>query len=282
MAVQILQSRYRIAVPVGLFIVSAFAFLLVAASSQNAWQSIVIMLVLTGSACVASVVGFAFSAIAGASLYHLVDSPVEVVMIMLWSSIAIQLYSVIKLWRFIQWSRLIPYLAGGFLTVVPFCWIVLRISPGLYLLLIGIFIALYGSYRLFKSPSAVQVGPRTGLFIDFVTGALGGITGPFAAFPGAAIAIWCCMRGWDKVQQRSVFQPYILIMQVVTLVILTLMRGGSASLNYSYVLFAVPAVFGCHIGLLLFERLSNQQFNRLVSAFLIISGISMITKMFGH
>jgi uncharacterized membrane protein YfcA len=268
-------------VPVGLFFSSVIAFVFVAQSSSNSLLSSVIMFVLMGSACVASVVGFAFSAIAGASLYHLVSTPVEVVKIMLWSSIAIQLYSVIKLWRYIKWSRLVPYLAGGFLTVVPFCWLVLHIAPGIYLLVIGIFIAWYGLYRLFSRPSAVNVGPRTGLVIDFATGALGGITGPFAAFPGAAIAIWCCMRGWDKVQQRSVFQPYILVMQVVTLVILTLM-GGSNSLNFSYALYAIPAVFGCHLGLLLFERLSNQQFNRLVSAFLIISGISMIAKMLGQ
>ncbi|HET7838530.1 MAG TPA: sulfite exporter TauE/SafE family protein [Rectinemataceae bacterium] len=268
-------------VPVGLFVVSVIAFMFVALSSSESWLSMIIMFALMCSACVASVVGFAFSAIAGASLYHLVSTPVEVVKILLWSSIAIQLYSVIQLWQYIKWRRLIPYLAGGFVTVGPFCWLVLHMSAGAYLLAIGLFIAAYGVYRLFSSPKAVQVSKRTGLFIDVATGAMGGITGPFAAFPGAAIAIWCCMRGWDKVEQRSVFQPYILIMQVVTLGIFTMM-GGSSSLNFSYALFAVPAVFGCHIGLLLFKRLSNSQFNRLVSCFLIISGISMIAKMLGR
>jgi uncharacterized protein len=273
-------SRKKMVFPAVLFIFSVFAFVLTARSSHNSGISIAIMFVLMGSACVSSVVGFAFSAIAGASLYHLVDAPVEAVKIMLWSSIALQLYSVIKLWHFIKWSQLIPFLAGGFLTVVPFCWLVLHISSGVYLFVIGVFIALYGIYRLFKKPSAVLLGRRTCLAIDFATGALGGITGPFAAFPGAAIAIWCCMRGWDKVQQRCTFQPYILIMQIVTLVILTLI-SGSNSLNYSYSLFAIPAVLGCHVGLLLFERLNTQQFNRLVSAFLIISGMSMIAKILG-
>lgn len=275
-----LQYRKSILFPAGLFFLSVLAFLVISQMPQTSKYSVAIMLVLIASACVSSVVGFAFSAIAGASLYHLVDSPVEAVNIMLWSSIAIQLYSVIKLWKFIQWSQLIPYLAGGFLTVVPFCWIVLHLSTGVYLFVIGVFITAYGVYRLFQKPSEVPLGRRTALAVDFTVGALGGITGPFAAFPGAAIAIWCCMRGWDKIRQRCTFQPYILIMQITTLVILTFMSGAS-NIHVSYSLFAVPVLLGCYIGLSLFERLSNMQFNRLISAFLIISGVSMIFKMLG-
>jgi uncharacterized protein len=257
---------------------SMIAFAIVVKSSVHPGYSVVIMLVLMCSACLSSVVGFAFSAIAGASLYHLVDTPLDAVNIMLWSSIAIQLYSVIKLWKHIVWSRLIPFLIGGFITVAPFCWLVLHIATGMYLSVIGVFIAAYGLYRLFQKPTVVIVGKRTGLAIDITIGAIGGMTGPFAAFPGAAIAIWCCMRGWDKIRQRCTFQPYILIMQIVTLLILSLMNGPK-NIDFSYSLFTIPAVLGCHIGLLLFERLSNLQFNRLVSAFLIISGLSMLMKI---
>jgi uncharacterized protein len=275
---QLSLHRKEIIFRAGLIILSLISFILIFKSTSHPGYSIVIMFAVFCSSCISSVVGFAFSAIAGASLYHLVDSPADAVNIMLWCSIAIQLYSVIKLWKHIVWSRLIPFFIGGFLTVVPFCWLVLHISPVVYLLVIGIFISVYGIYRLFQKPSTVTVGRRTGWAIDMATGALGGITGPFAAFPGAAVAIWCCMRGWDKIQQRTTFQPYILIMQIVTLLILSLMSGPS-NINFSYALFAIPAVLGGYIGLILFEHLSNQQFNRLVSAFLIISGISMILKI---
>jgi uncharacterized protein len=274
----ILLHRKEIVIPAGLIFFSLLSFLLIVKTSAHPGYSIVIMIIILFSSSLSSVVGFAFSAIAGASLYHLVNAPIEAVNIMLWSSIAIQLYSVIKLWKHIVWSRLVPFLAGGFLTVAPFCWLVLHISPRVYLSVIGVFIALYGIYRIFQKPSAVHIGRRTALAIDFISGALGGMTGPFAAFPGAAIAIWCSMHGWDKIQQRTTFQPYILIMQIVTLVILTSM-SGPGNIDLSYALFAIPAVLGCHIGLLLFERLSNMQFNRLVSAFLIISGTSMILKI---
>jgi len=254
--------RKELAMPLGLVMASCIASLVVVRTAQHPGQAMAIIFVLMCSACVSSVVGFAFSAIAGASLYHFVNSPLEAVCIMLWCSIAIQVYSVIRLWGSIQWPRLIPFLAGGFLTVTPFCWLVLHISPKFYLAGIGLFIAIYGTYLSLRKPLTVKPGPKTSMAVDLMTGALGGMTGPFAAFPGAAITIWCGMRGWDKVVQRSIFQPYILIMQVVTLGVFSFM-GGSSSFRPSSALFAIPAVLGCHIGLILFERLSNQHVLRM-------------------
>jgi len=266
--------------PLGLILASAIACYVIARSSPTPGHAMVIMVALMASACVSSVVGFAFSAIAGASLYHFVGSPIEAVRIMLWCSIAIQVYSVIRLWKSIEWLRLVPFLLGGFATVGPFCWLVLHITPKYYLAGIGLFIAIYGTYLSFRKPLTVNPGPKASLALDLLTGAFGGITGPFAAFPGAGITIWCGMRGWDKLLQRCIFQPYILIMQIVTLVIITFM-GGSNSFHPSSVLFAIPAVLGCHVGLMLFERLSNQQFNRLVHGLLIVSGASMMLKIVG-
>ena len=54
-------------------------------------------------------------------------------------------------------------------------------------------------------------------WIDVCVGALGGITGGLAAFPGAFVTIWCSVRGWDKSVQRAVTQPFILAMQLITL-----------------------------------------------------------------
>ena len=64
---------------------------------------------------------------------------------------------------------------------------------------------------------------------DALAGALGGITGPLAAFPGAGVTIWCGMRGWDKVEQRAVYQPYILIMQLIGVSTLYLLQPHSIS-----------------------------------------------------
>lgn len=268
------------AIPAALALSTVAAIAAIWHASPKPAHAMAIMLALSAAACISSVIGFAFSAIAGAMVYHLVDAPVEAVRLMLWCSIAIQVYAVIHLWPFIEWRRLIPYLVGGFASVGPFCWLMLHLSARLYLAAIGVFLVAYAVYMLLRKPLVVRVGERTALALDVLTGALGGMTAPFAAFPGLAISIWCGMRGWDKVRQRATFQPFILVMQVATMATLTVM-GGAKSFHPAAALYAIPAVLGSYVGLKLFEKLSNQQFNRMLQALLIISGISMVLKLVG-
>src|SRR4029077_3895834 len=63
---------------------------------------------------VSSIAGFAFSALCGALLFHVIDSPVYAVNVMIVCSIAIQLLSVATLWRSIDWRSLGIFLVGGF------------------------------------------------------------------------------------------------------------------------------------------------------------------------
>ena len=74
-------------------------------------------LVVLVAAIISSVAGFAFSALAGALIFHIAQSGVEAVQIMLVASIAIQAYSVWCMRRSIVAGNLMPYLAGG---LVPY------------------------------------------------------------------------------------------------------------------------------------------------------------------
>jgi len=85
------------------------------------------------------------------------------------------------------------------------------------------------------------------------------------------------MRGWDKVVQRSVYQPYILILQVLTLGGLSVVSERSI-LNGELFAYALPGVAGAYIGLQVFQKLSDVQFQRLVNLALIVSGIALALK----
>jgi uncharacterized membrane protein YfcA len=268
----------RLGVPIGLALAILAAGYWRWHEDAHPWRGLAIMAAVAASAGVSSIVGFAFSAIAGTALYLLVDAPVEAVKIMLWCSIAIQVYSVARLWRHVEPARVMPFLAGGLATVGPACWMVLRLSAELYLAGIGALLAAYGVAMSLRRPLVIRAGPRLGLALDVVTGALGGITGPVAAFPGAGVTVWCSLRGWDKLRQRAIYQPYILLMQIAALATMTAL-GGGGRFQPLVALYAVPAVLGCHLGLLLFERLSNRQFNHMIHALLIVSGLSMVLKV---
>jgi hypothetical protein len=111
-----------------------------------------------------------------------------------------------------------------------------------------------------------------------VVGALGGLTGATAAFPGAFVTIWCAAHGWDKHRQRAIYQPFILGMQMVTLILLAL-SAPTTGMRPSLLLYVIPAILGAHLGLVVFSMLSSAQFNRVVSAFLVLSGTAMSLKV---
>jgi hypothetical protein len=112
---------------------------------------------------------------------------------------------------------------------------------------------------------------------QFVLGASGGLLAPLAALPGAVVAVWCSGRAWSKVEQRAVYQPFILIMQIATLLTLS-MWGKAPRIGIDYVAFSIPAVLGAMVGLQIFAQLSDVRFRQLVNAFVAISGAAILIK----
>jgi hypothetical protein len=235
---------------------------------------VAVSLVIFIAASVSSTVGFAFSAIAAAMIFHFVSDNVEAVQIMMVASIAIQAYSVAGMWRTISIRACAPFLIGGIATMPAGIYLLLCFRSQTYVVAMGLALALYGAYMLLRQPPSIR---RGGALVDVAVGALGGITGPLAAFPGAFVTVWCGMRGWDKVVQRSVYQPYILIIQILTLGGLSFSAGHSVT-SANMIAYALPAVGGAWLGLQVFQNMSDAQFQRLVNLALIVSGVALTLK----
>jgi uncharacterized membrane protein YfcA len=76
-----------------------------------------------------------------------------------------------------------------------------------------------------------------------------------------------------------VYQPFILCMQPVTLVVIYLMQPAhttAAQLDFKTLVFVPAALLGAWFGLRIFARLSDRQFELAVNALLILSGVGLI------
>lgn len=226
------------------------------------------------AATVSSTVGFAFSAIAAAILLHIITDKIAVVEIMLISSIALQTYGVVALWRDIRPVRVGWFLLGGILTLPLGVYMLLVLNTPSYAMLIGLFLAVYGTVTLWRPARSISHG---GPITDTLVGSTGGIVGPLVAFPGAIVAIWCGVRGWDKSVQRGIYQPYILVMQMLTLAVLAYL-GETTHIDATYAIFVVPATIGAHIGFRVFQNMTDGQFRKVVNILLIISGFGILGR----
>jgi len=241
---------------------------------DSAWIAVATAAAVLIAALVSSIAGFAFSALAGSALAYLGMDPLRAVQTMAVCSIAIQLYGVWKVRASIHWSSLWPMLAAGAVTIPLGVWLLVRIDGLVYAVGLGVFLVGYGAYTLLRRETRIV---RGGAWRDAVAGALGGITGGLASFPGAFVTIWCSMRGWDKLRQRAIYQPYILVMQIATIVCLRLQAPTRVSLGGD--LSLVPfALLGALAGLAVFQRLSNRQFQIAVSLLLAVSGVGLLAR----
>lgn len=71
------------------------------------------LIIIFAGSLAAGLAGFAFSAVTGAVLFHLL-APIDAVPLLLACSITTQLFSISKLWHTMQWKQCFPYLVGGF------------------------------------------------------------------------------------------------------------------------------------------------------------------------
>lgn len=229
------------------------------------------------AASVSSIAGFAFSAICGAMLFHLFADPVYSVQIMMVCSVAGQALMVWSLRRSIPWRQLAIFLAGAAPGLPVGLFVLLSGQSSLYSASFGVLLVAYASYMLLRPVTVVRTQH---VLLDVFAGFLGGVTGGLAAFPGAFVTIWCGLKGWDKERQRSLYQPFILIVQLIAIGVLAtfgLTRGASNVAGLLDGFLYLPAMLGgCALGMSWFRRMSDRHFTIIVNWLLIASGIGFL------
>jgi uncharacterized membrane protein YfcA len=251
------------------------SFALVSVVYAHDVQNEIIAVAIAAASLISSVAGFAFSPIAGAILFHLDLNPVRVVEIMITCSIFNQLLMTWGIRRDIDWRALSVHLAGGIPGIIVGVSILTHVDSFLYKPVFGGLLLLYSAYMLFRPVITIR---HSSTAADLLVAFASGITAGVAGFPGGPTVIWCSLRGWSKERQRGLVQPFILIMQVITLTAigLTMHRIGGVAIEPASVLFVAVSLLATSVGFAFFRRLTDRQFARWVNLLLLLSGLSFV------
>lgn len=118
----------------------------------------------------------------------------------------------------------------------------------------------------------LRLSHRSGRWLDGLIGMVGGFLGGATSLNGLIPTLWVGLRGWSKRVQRGVFQPYILIVHVVTLAWL----GGVGVITrttLTHFALTLPALaLGGLIGLRIYDLVEERGFQRLVLGLFLLSG----------
>jgi len=224
-------------------------------------------------AVVSGFTGFAFSAVAGAILLHVLE-PKEAVPLMMACSVGVQATNLWALRKSIQWKQSLILVLGGLLGVPIAVWLLQTTDARTFREGFGLLIALYAGYMLFR-PSLnylQRMNESRHALVGFGGGLIGGLT----AMPGAIPTIWCDMHGVPKSQQRGLVQPFIAAMQIFALALL-LIRHDLSSKVFVDLALSIPALLaGSVLGILAFRSVNELTFRRIILAILLVSGVLLV------
>ena len=224
-------------------------------------------------AFVSGLVGFAFSAVAGAILLHWLQ-PLEAVPLMMACSVGVQATNLWALRNCIRWRESLVLIPGGLLGAPLAIWLLHNADARIFQQAFGLTVAIYSTYMLFKPGIGClrkMSQGRTAL-IGFGGGLIGGLT----AMPGALPTIWCDMHGLPKTQQRGLVQPFIAATQIFSLCLMLAQHDLSSKVFVELAL-SIPALSaGSALGILAFRRVDEAMFRRIILCLLLLSGVLLV------
>jgi uncharacterized membrane protein YfcA len=167
-----------------------------------------------------------------------------------------------NLWRF-----LLPALVGIGVGV----WLLDLVDVNHLKLLVASLLILFGGYFSFQK-TLPKLG-RHYLAVDMAVGWIGGVLGMLAGLSGALLTMWVSLYDWPKVQRRAVIQSFNML--VLSLVFMLLAWRGLLDVHILLlVAIALPSsVVGTQVGIRVFQRLSDQQFQQILIWLTLISGL---------
>jgi uncharacterized membrane protein YfcA len=216
--------------------------------------------------------GFAFALTTSALWLHALD-PIHTALLVVACSTMVQLATIWPMRQSIEIARVSPFIVAGLAGVPIGVWLLARTNPQTIKFVLGLFLAAYGVLALAapRLPHIRAGGRAADAGIGFVSGILGGIGG----YSGVLPTIWTQLRGWRKDVARAVYQPFILVMQVATLVLI-----GVVALDPFGVALIVaalpPLMAGAWLGWRAYGRLDERRFRQVIAGLLIASGVALV------
>jgi uncharacterized membrane protein YfcA len=201
-------------------------------------------------------------------------SPVHAAPLVALCSVIGHLQSLRTIWHGVRWPRLWPFLVAGLLGVPLGTLLLQRVPVPPLKLGVGLLLIVYSGWMgLVRRPPTVTSG---GKLADAAAGFVGGVMGGMASLSGPAPVIWVQLRGWSRHEQRGVNQPYN--MAILATALLSAAVAGLLDRQYLiWLAIALPTTIGgSRLGLLLYGRIGDLGFRRLVLALLGFSGVSLI------
>ena len=176
-------------------------------------------------------------------------------------------------------GAIITLLAPGLIGAPIGVWALSYVSVDMLRALVAVLLVFYGGYFTLRADLPQIKGRFVGL--DIAIGFVGGVLGGLAALSGALPTMWYAMRALSKQNTRAILQCYNFTLLSVTLALLI----GNRAFDRQAVIYCVVAIpiamVAARLGLIVYARLSDNQFRRLLVSLALFCGLLMVYRIIG-
>ena len=150
------------------------------------------------------------------------------------------------------------------------------IDTRLLSLLVGGMLLLYGGYFAFRRTLPAIEGNWT--LVEAGIGFVGGVLGAMAGLSGALPSMWLALRPWPKAVQRGIMQPFSMVILLVATVLLAIEGVFTPQVLCNLAPVLPASMFGAVIGLILFRRMPDALYPRVLIGLMLISGGTLLVR----
>jgi len=216
--------------------------------------------------------GFAFGLAASSIWLHHVD-PLQSGILVAGCGLLLHLTTIWQQRQHVEPARIWPFVVGGLFGVPIGVHFLAYTDDASLKIVLAVFLIVFGTYAFLAPKLATVTGG--GRPADVSIGFLGGVLGGLGGYSGVLPTIWTQLRGWPKETARAVYQPYVIVMQAVTLAGILWVAFDRADLNLLIVVLP-PLFLGTWFGWKLYGKLDDRRFRQALAVLLIASGVTLI------
>ncbi|MEP1442880.1 MAG: sulfite exporter TauE/SafE family protein [Hyphomicrobiales bacterium] len=203
--------------------------------------------------------------------------PFEAVAMVLVISVVSGIQGMVLVWKTIRWPRLIRFTLPALLAMPIGFYLLDHIEAVTLKIVVATLLIAYGGVFTFRTN--LPLISKSTFILDAIIGFFAGILGALGGLSGALPTMWCALRTWTKTEQRSLLQPFNMIILSVATVLLYFKGAYTTSVLYNLAIVVPIALIGSLIGIIVFKRLNDNQFRRLLIALMLASGLILLAQV---
>jgi uncharacterized protein len=229
--------------------------------------------IVAGASFVMGLAGFGIGLVALAFL-PFVMAPATAVVLMTVYALASALGILIPIRRDVVAPRLVDLLIGTVAGAPLGVWVIATLSPGALRRLIGLVLVAIVLLELLGTLPRRLPDRRWGLLAGFLAGVIGAAAGT----PGPPVVLYATTQEWSPRTIKANLQAFFIVNETVVLIGYWWAGLVTPEVGRFAIGFALPALAGVVLGVVIGNRIDRERFRRIVFTILFVSGVVLLLR----